>query len=349
MEAEGTTLEKIRIQWIDIYKAICMILVVVGHATGQFNQYFYQFHVAAFFFISGYTSRIWKKDTEKIIADKTRTLWIPLFTMIAIIAVFNSLSLPGNVIRHGLRAIVDNGKDYIISGNLDQMLGAAWFLPTLFCAFLIQRLTWALAARTGENRREQASDHVVATVAVYIVGYYLQKNGYRNTHCFDIALIAQLFFGMGVFVSENDLFEKLRNQAWRYAVYICALLWIMQMNLIGNVVMDFPSRAYPGMIKTAIVPCGGILLIFGLSDMIDKYGGVLTKPLVYIGNNTLGILFLHFVGFKIATLLLIPLGITSKPDLQAFLLPDSAKLYVWSWAMYSACAVLFLYWSGEVY
>lgn len=245
------------------------------------------------------------------------------------------------MIRHGLRAIVNNGKDYIISGNLDQMLGAAWFLPTLFFAVLIQRLAWKVA---GENR----CNHVIATVAVYVVGYYLQKNGYRNTHCFDIALIAQLFFGMGVFVSGNDLFEKLKNQTWRYVAYICALLWIMQMNLIGNVVMDFPSRAYPGMIKTAIVPCGGILLIFGLSDMIDKYGGVLTKPLVYIGNNTLGILFLHFVGFKIATLLLIPLGITSKTDLQAFLLPDSAKLYAWSWAMYSACAVLFsvLVWKG---
>lgn len=140
MEVESTNIREKRIQWIDIYKAICMILVVVGHATGQFNQYFYQFHVAAFFFISGYTSKIWKKDTEKIIADKTRTIWVPLFTMIAIIAVFNSFLLPGNVIRHGLRAIVNNGKDYIISGNLDQMLGAAWFLPTLFFAVLIQRL-----------------------------------------------------------------------------------------------------------------------------------------------------------------------------------------------------------------
>lgn len=37
-----------RIEWIDIYKGLAIILVVIGHATGLFNSYIYQFHVAAF-------------------------------------------------------------------------------------------------------------------------------------------------------------------------------------------------------------------------------------------------------------------------------------------------------------
>ena len=55
-----------RIAWIDIFKAICIILVVIGHSTGKFNHYIYQFHMAAFFFISGYTSKIWKKNAEEV-------------------------------------------------------------------------------------------------------------------------------------------------------------------------------------------------------------------------------------------------------------------------------------------
>ena len=47
--------KKNRISWCDIYKGIVIILVVVGHATGKFNQYIYQFHMAAFFLILGYT------------------------------------------------------------------------------------------------------------------------------------------------------------------------------------------------------------------------------------------------------------------------------------------------------
>lgn len=38
-----------RIQWVDVYKGIVIILVVIGHATGLFNSFIYQFHVAAFF------------------------------------------------------------------------------------------------------------------------------------------------------------------------------------------------------------------------------------------------------------------------------------------------------------
>lgn len=33
--------KKNRISWCDIYKGIVIILVVVGHATGKFNQYIY--------------------------------------------------------------------------------------------------------------------------------------------------------------------------------------------------------------------------------------------------------------------------------------------------------------------
>jgi len=50
-----------RIDWIDIYKGIMIALVVVGHATGKFNSWIYQFHMVAFFFISGYLTNLEKR------------------------------------------------------------------------------------------------------------------------------------------------------------------------------------------------------------------------------------------------------------------------------------------------
>ena len=46
-----------RIEWCDIFKGIVIVLMVVGHCTGRFNSYIYQFHMAAFFFISGYVRK----------------------------------------------------------------------------------------------------------------------------------------------------------------------------------------------------------------------------------------------------------------------------------------------------
>lgn len=49
-----------RMEWVDIYKAIGIVLVVIGHTTGTFNFFIYQFHMAAFFVISDYTTNLKK-------------------------------------------------------------------------------------------------------------------------------------------------------------------------------------------------------------------------------------------------------------------------------------------------
>ena len=35
--------------WGDCFKAFTICLVVIGHTTGKFNPFIYQFHMAAFF------------------------------------------------------------------------------------------------------------------------------------------------------------------------------------------------------------------------------------------------------------------------------------------------------------
>lgn len=59
-----------RIEWIDIFKALAIVMVVIGHSTGKFNAYIYQFHVAAFFFISGYVSKMDKVSIGKELYKK---------------------------------------------------------------------------------------------------------------------------------------------------------------------------------------------------------------------------------------------------------------------------------------
>lgn len=46
-----------RIEWIDIAKGIGILLVMLGHCylDRKFTIWFYSFHMALFFFLSGYT------------------------------------------------------------------------------------------------------------------------------------------------------------------------------------------------------------------------------------------------------------------------------------------------------
>ena len=67
-----------RIEWLDICRGILIILMVVGHSTGLFNKYIYQFHMAAFFFLSGYMSHPDKRGFFRTIWDKFFTVLLPV-------------------------------------------------------------------------------------------------------------------------------------------------------------------------------------------------------------------------------------------------------------------------------
>lgn len=322
--------EKKRFVWVDIYKAICIILVVVGHSTGAFNQYIYQFHMAAFFFISGYTSKIYEKNLEDVFISKFRTLILPMLTMIlAFLCLRAGKALVFDKIGFAVAAryLVNGICSYIMSGSADYLLGAIWFLPVMFFAFLLSRI---LSRATGNTWR-----FLAASVLVYLAGYYLQRRGYRQPHGFDIALIVQLFFALGVVLGQTDFFELLQKSRLRILLYIAAPVWMYILRCIGGSTMDCPSRAYPNIVLTALAPLGGIFFTYFLSRVLERCGSIVQKIFTELGRSTLGILFLHFLFFRAATLILIPFGITNGEDLHSFLLPESAKQYPWAWALYS--------------
>lgn len=55
---------------MDVFKEIMILLVVVGHSTGIFNSWIYSFHMAAFFWASGYISDFSKKCDMSIVVKK---------------------------------------------------------------------------------------------------------------------------------------------------------------------------------------------------------------------------------------------------------------------------------------
>lgn len=66
-----------RILWIDYSKAICIVLMVIGHAgissvNADFRTFFYYFHIPCLYVVSGYL------DKKKNIANLLMSLGIPL-------------------------------------------------------------------------------------------------------------------------------------------------------------------------------------------------------------------------------------------------------------------------------
>lgn len=92
-----------RQKWIDNAKGIAILLVIIGHVSGNLEglwnfKFVYGIHLVMFFLLSGYTSKK-KAITREFINQRFNRLMIPYFyTCIAIMItdIFNSYYLGHN-------------------------------------------------------------------------------------------------------------------------------------------------------------------------------------------------------------------------------------------------------------
>ena len=70
--------EKARIDYIDVFRALGIILMIMGHIKfgGYFDKWIHAFHMPMFFFVSGWFFNR-KQNVGRQILKKTRTLLIP--------------------------------------------------------------------------------------------------------------------------------------------------------------------------------------------------------------------------------------------------------------------------------
>ena len=140
--------------WIDNAKGIAMLLIIIGHVSGDLTgllsfQFVYGIHLTMFFLLSGYTLKK-KPFTMDYVNLKFSRLMTPYFyTCVAILVmdIWNSFFINHDCTIATVTYII--GKDILRSffasgaittfGTIDigTRIGAIWFLPALFFAILI--------------------------------------------------------------------------------------------------------------------------------------------------------------------------------------------------------------------
>lgn len=291
-----------RIEWCDVYKGILILLVVVGHSTGMFNKYIYQFHMAAFFFISGYMSNLETKSFYDLFLDKFFKLMVP----------FYFLGIIGNTLFYMLRKIgvLDKISTTVYPNNLqDAMinlfskgmiscdwLGALWFLPVLFLTYVVVKL---ILNFTKGNRKYA----FVISVIIFIISERLiiSANSMRV-----LSGIAQFYFVMGLNLKNVKIDYKRTKKTDIYLIIVTLIItfaWYSCSNIFIKNVVDWPTGRFNGPVVDALLPIFGIITTYMISKLIAKQN-IASKIFQYLGKNTMGIMSFHFVGFKIAYILL---------------------------------------------
>ena len=152
---------------ISMVKGIAIILVVIGHTLpydNWFRNYIYMFHVPLFFFVSGYCFKEkYLCDWMTFVGHRLRGLWWPFVKygvpMVLLHNVLCSLHIYGPLCDVAPYTFPQMGKavlkQFAMSGA-EPLLGAYWFLNTLFGASLLFYVCrkwigrkWSLAVLTA--------------------------------------------------------------------------------------------------------------------------------------------------------------------------------------------------------
>lgn len=320
-----------RIKWIDIFKGIMIFLVVIGHATGTFNSWIYQFHMTAFFFASGYLSDIEKNNGVYSVIKKIESILFPFFFIS-----FFSFAVNGIISRTGLHEILfgmpyigfgNSVKELVIYGNnYAQYLGTFWFLAALFGTELLQI---CLVNICGRNINVVI--FLISTI-LYGLGYYFILTGINTRFGifdFSIIFVAQIYYLIGAIIRKISIKIYFSKEILAYFLYFSVALVISIWGKQNGIVMDLASKNVHYPFAEIIVALASISIITMISIKIDEIIPKAGNIIAFVGKNSLGIMIFHFAFFKCCFMFFYSMGYLSITDLSLIVLPTGAPAKLW--------------------
>lgn len=291
-----TQVKQQRIVWIDICKCFSISLVVALHygVPANIDGFCHQFHMPIFFVLSGYCLNIVKYNkTRNFIIKRLKTLIVPyiLFSILAFIFwnVIYCIWQKENIIPL---------KQYLYCLFLDNTTtmagiwgGIQWFLPALFFTEVIFYILFKyLKPKTA------FLSLLILSFGGYILPYIIDS---RLPLAFDCALSMLPFYGIGYFVRNDakDIFLTLKNKML-YIHFILLILFggIAYITYKLNGAPNIRELQYGNIVLFLLGAFSGCLMLILASLIVDRLflnGSLIKRYIIYIGQNTLIILYIH--------------------------------------------------------
>lgn len=289
-------MKKERNLYLDVLKAICIILVVVGHciqygsgkeySLGEFfeNPIFtciYSFHMPLFMLISGYlfSCSLKNKTWYEVLYNRFLQLIVPLFAWSVVSLAINMLkaSVGVSVNQISIAWIVKNLKSGFLYGP--------WFLWAVWwCSFVIVIV------------RRFFGDNLI----VYILGCLLT---FLLPDAFNSALYKFMwpFFLLAYLFNENDYVSKFKKvYLHKYFIFACFIIFVIMLFFYNydtyiytsgytilnkNVVQQIQINVF----RFLIGMVGSLSVLYLTRALMHILPNRITAVLARIGNNTLGI------------------------------------------------------------
>lgn len=294
-----------RRQYWDILKGLGIIAVVIGHSGSPLAPFVYMYHIALFFFISGFFYKdIYSTDTTMYVAVKLKRLYWPFVKYNFLFLIFHNLllyfnlysaeQLPGAITTTGysVEQTLAAAQAILLLSATEQMAVATWFLIPLFITSILFCLIRSASIRVFPKYSLVYT--ALAVISLYAIGFLIVGNKIKVAWFIDLSLIYLPIFFSGFIVSN---YKGKLTVHWGIA-------------LLAIITLIFISRKY-GQIE----PFGRRLLnpwLFLLCSFAGIYvnsflGRLLEqrrkigKIIAYLGESSLIIMAFHMLSFKLVS------------------------------------------------
>lgn len=299
----SVTKQKNRIEWIDIMRAMAIMLVLLSHYDGgRLSIVANRACVQIFFFISGMFAFSARYSLPQYIKKQVQSLLLPYAVFAVVNIMFHFLFNPSTP----LNELAGHAVNFMLARRNNVMVAAMWFLPCLFFASIVYK----------------------------VIAELLKKQIYIVPVCFVISAVFKLWF-------EDPVYIFSINQGFKYLIYIAlgGLLapYIKSMNydswsklskkqqfaalLIFMVIIQYIVLLYKRGYVFWPQPIWALSLVYFINVvvciifvMVWALALSKIKPIVWIGQNTLGFCCLENINRALLNTAMAVVGFGFVPD-----------------------------------
>lgn len=341
---------------IDYMKAIGIILMVLRHAGTPKTEIVEIFHMALFFIISGecfsdkYTSNI--KMVGKFIQRKIQTLYVPFVAFNLFNVWMHNILLRLNIYTGNpefinnnlyggnmyglfpykdLNSVLWTTKEVFLFRGEYQLGGAAWFIRVLFWVSILWCFMNYLIRRITKNNQAIFGFHLCVSSILLMFSYYCSMNHITYKEGFETVSAAYVMLFLGYYFKR--LIPTIKTGKTALLIFIISFILLEGMyKFCGMLGWNSKINDYGEPLLLVMTSVAGFFVIYVVSSWIDlKFS---CKGLLTVGRNTMSIVLLHFLAFKIVNMIYV-----TCHGLPNYLIAAFPVLYPKWWFLYGMVGV----------
>lgn len=278
-------------------KGIGIILMVIGHTTSPLHDFIYLFHMPLFFMISGFFFKS-KYITNKrhFIKKRLYRLYMPFLVWNLFFLVFHNIIYQLGIypdLYAGINTYISRLIKIFCFTRAEPLLHPLWFLKSLFISSCFMLFVFRLTI----NLQKKEVIQVIIFIALFICGFIIQKNEGFSPYDLHRELMTMFLIYSGFIIAKYKSIFLRPNPIIAVCFFnllvVCSMFFTFE--LVASEIIN--------PILLLLISFLGFYMTFTFSYYFLSCR-LFSSWLIYIGKNTMPILILHLIAFKVFSLVL---------------------------------------------